>query len=106
MELRNYISVDGDDIFADWFASLNPQAKAKITVQLLRMKNGNFSNVKSVGGGVLEKKIDWGPGYRIYFGRDGKALVILLGGGSKARQSRDIRNAAGRWEDYCTRRKG
>jgi putative addiction module killer protein len=105
MELRNYVSPDGHDAFDEWFVSLDPQAKAKVAVQLVRMKNGNFSNVKSVGEGVLEKKIDWGPGYRIYFGKDGKTLIILLGGGSKARQSRDIKNAWERWEEYCRRKK-
>lgn len=106
MELRNYIRPDGRDVFDEWFRTLDPQAKAKIAVQLVRMKNGNFSNVKSVGEGVLEKKIDWGPGYRIYFGRDGKALIVLLGGGSKARQSRDIKYAWECWEEYNSRKRG
>lgn len=106
MELRNFVNRDGHDLFDAWFKTLDPMAKAKVAVQLVRMKNGNFSNVKSVGGGALEKKIDWGPGYRIYFGKVGNALIILLGGGSKARQSRDIADAHERWEDYCRRRKG
>ena len=105
MELRNYVSPDGQDLFDGWFAALDPQAKAKITARLVRMKNGNFSNVKGVGEGVFEKKIDWGPGYRIYFGKDGKALIILLGGGSKARQDRDIQNVRERWKEYARRKK-
>ena len=64
------------------------------------MEQGNFSNVKTVGEGVLEYKIDFGPGYRVYFGRDGERLVILLAGGTKKRQQRDIEMAAGYWRDY------
>jgi putative addiction module killer protein len=67
--------------------------------------SGNFSNVKSVGSGVLEYRIDFGPGYRIYFGRDGERVVILLGGGSKQRQDRDIRQAFDCWVDFKKRRK-
>lgn len=69
------------------------------------MTQGNFSNVKAVGGGVMEYKIDFGPGYRIYFGKDGDRLVILLGGGTKARQQNDIRTAQTRWSDYKQRKK-
>ena len=61
---------------------------------------GNLSNVKSVGEGVLEYRIDFGPGYRVYFGRDGEALVILLTGGTKKRQQRDIEAAIAYWQDY------
>ena len=61
---------------------------------------GNLSNVKGVGGGVLEYRIDFGPGYRIYFGRDGDALIILLGGGTKVRQQRDIETAVALWREY------
>jgi putative addiction module killer protein len=62
--------------------------------------------VKSLGGGVQEYKIDWGPGYRIYFGYDGQTLVILVGGGTKKRQSQDIVAAKERWADYKKRKKG
>ena len=61
---------------------------------------GNLSNAKSVGGGVVEYRIDFGPGYRIYFGREGDALIILLGGGTKARQQRDIEAAVALWREY------
>jgi putative addiction module killer protein len=105
MELRNYVSPDGRDLFDEWFTTLDPQAKAKVAVQLVRMKNGNFSNVKGVGEGVLERKIDWGPGYRIYFGRDGKTLIVLLGGGTKSKQTRDIENAHERWHEYRRRKR-
>jgi putative addiction module killer protein len=71
-----------------------------VTRALARLEQGNFSNVKSVGEGVLEYRIDFGPGYRVYFGRDGEALVILLAGGTKKRQQRDIEAAHGYWRDY------
>jgi putative addiction module killer protein len=69
------------------------------------MEQGNLSNVKAVGGGVLEYRIDFGPGYRVYFGRDGETIIILLGGGTKKRQSNDIATAQERWNDYRRRRK-
>jgi putative addiction module killer protein len=69
-----------------------------------RLGQGNFSNVKGVGSGVSEYKIDFGPGYRIYTGKDGDHLVILLGGGTKKRQSTDISEAIARWQDYKRRR--
>ena len=70
-----------------------------------RMGRGLLSNVKGVGAGVLEHRIDSGPGYRIYFGRDGETLVVLLGGGTKRRQQRDIDTAKRHWRDYRRRRK-
>ena len=69
-----------------------------------RISLGNFSNVEGVGSGVFEYKLDFGPGYRIYFGKDGDKLVILLGGGTKKRQPRDIRAALARWQDYKRRK--
>ncbi|MNC90690.1 hypothetical protein D3C83_68200 [compost metagenome] len=71
---------------------------------MLRLEQGNTSNVKAVGGGVSELKIDFGPGYRIYFGRDGASLVILLGGGTKKRQQQDIVKAQERWQNYKQRK--
>lgn len=68
------------------------------------MQQGNFSNAKSVGGGVHEYKIDFGPGYRIYFGKDGDQLIILVGGGTKKQQQRDIEAAIIRWQDYKRRK--
>jgi putative addiction module killer protein len=68
------------------------------------MEQGNFSNVKGVGGGVFEFRIDVGPGYRIYFGKDGDQMVILLTGGTKKRQRKDIEMAQGYWKDYQHRK--
>ncbi len=83
---------------------LDAPAAAKITVAIGRMGQGILSNVKTVGEGVLEYRIDWGPGYRVYFGRDGETLVILLTGGTKQRQQRDIETAKALWTDYKRRR--
>ena len=93
VEIRYYVATDGRQPFAEWFADLEPVTRARIVRAIVRMEQGNLSNVKSVGGGVLEYRIDFGPGYRVYFGRDGEALVILLTGGSKKRQQRDIEAA-------------
>jgi putative addiction module killer protein len=71
-----------------------------------RLEQGNLSNVKPVGEGVLEYRINWGPGYRVYFCRDGEVLVILLTGGTKKRQQRDITAAIEMWADYRRRKRG
>ena len=71
---------------------------------LRRLEMGNVSNVKGVGAGVFEYRIDFGPGYRVYFGKDGDTIVILLGGGTKKRQDKDIADAQQRWADYEKRK--
>ena len=91
---------NGVSVFGEWFSSLDAQAAAKAATALYRLEQGNLSSVKSVGQGVSEYKIDFGPGYRIYFGREGNTLVVLLGGGSKKTQSRDIRKAQSLWAEY------
>lgn len=106
LEIRYYVSPDGDEPFGDWFADLDAVARAKVTRAIARMEQGNFSNVKSVGEGVLEFRIDFGPGYRVYFGRDGETLVILLTGGTKKRQQRDIDTAHACWRDYKQGKRG
>ena len=75
-----------------------------MTTAVRRLELGNFSNVKGVGAGVFEYRIDFGPGYRVSFGKDGGAVVILLGGGTKKRQDRDIAIAQERWPDDKKRR--
>jgi putative addiction module killer protein len=91
--IREYVDAGGRSPFAEWFNGLDTRAASNVTVALARIEVGNLSHVKSVGGGVLEYRIDWGPGYRVYLGRDGATLVILLGGGTKRRQRDDIRAA-------------
>src|ERR1700686_4878843 len=97
LQVREYIDASGQSPFARWFTGLNATAAAKVTMALYRLAQGNFSNVKGVGEGVHEYKIDFGPGYRIYFGKDGDRLVILLGGGTKKRQQQDIAAAHECW---------
>ena len=106
IEIRYYVSASGDEPFADWFADLESVARAKVTRAIARMEQGNLSNVKTVGEGVLEYRIDFGPGYRVYFGRDGDTLVILLTGGTKKRQQRDIDAAHAYWRDYKRDKRG
>jgi putative addiction module killer protein len=103
--VREYLDDNGHSPFGEWFAALDATAAAKVTVALARIEQGKLSNVKGIGEGVLEYRIDFGPGYRIYFGRDGDVLVILLAGGAKRRQQRDIEIARTRWASYKRRKK-
>jgi len=91
---------EGKSLFERWFNSLDSGSAAKISTALYKLELGNFSNVKSVGRGVMEYKIDFGPGYRIYFGREGNKLIILLSGGSKRTQGKDIDKAQALWRQY------
>ncbi|HEY4365331.1 MAG TPA: type II toxin-antitoxin system RelE/ParE family toxin [Bryobacteraceae bacterium] len=103
--MRGYVDEKGSKPFATWFQALDPSAAAKVAIALTRMEQGNFSNAKGVGSGVHQYKIDFGPGYRIYFGRDGDRIVILRAGGTKQRQNRDIEIAQAFWADYKRRKK-
>ena len=100
-----YEEKDGSRPFAKWFLSLNFQAALKVRTAIARMEQGNFSNAKSVGQGVNEYRVNFGPGYRIYYGKSGNELVILLGGGTKKRQDWDIQTAQARWKAYKARRR-
>ena len=95
---------DGSSPYADWFVTLDPVASVKITVAKVRIAQGNLSNVEWFRG-IGEYKIDWGPGYRVYLARDGKMIIVLLGGGTKKRQQKDINRAVKLLESY-KRRKG
>lgn len=106
MVLKEYEDAEGQSPFGLWFASLDALAAAKVAVALNKVERGAISNVKPVGEGVSEYRIDFGPGYRVYFGMDGQALVILLVGGTKKRQQRDIDTAKSLWTDYKARKKG
>ncbi len=105
VEIREYQDRNDHSPFRIWFNRLNAEAASKVSAALYRLGLANFSNVKGVGSGVLECRIDFGPGYRVYFGKDGEQLVILLGGGTKQRQQDDVKLAVGRWEDYKRRKK-
>ncbi|MEI8205249.1 MAG: type II toxin-antitoxin system RelE/ParE family toxin [Kiritimatiellales bacterium] len=99
-EIREVDDGRGSSPFASWFNKLDAAAAARVDRYIRRIENGNFGNSKPVGGGVQELKIDFGPGYRVYYGRDGQRLIILLAGGSKRKQSSDIEVAKRRWEAY------
>lgn len=100
-----YLDAEGNSPFAKWFDSLNTQVALKINTYVTRLENGNFSNVEGVGAGVSELKINWGPGYRVYLAKDGEKLVILLGGGTKKRQQKDIEQAKLCWQGYKKQKK-
>jgi putative addiction module killer protein len=103
-DIREYLTEDGSSPFGTWFEGLDAPAAAKVTTAVARMEHGNLSHTKPVGKGVYENKIEYGPGYRIYFANDGERLIILLGGGTKKGQSRDIRRAQEYWKDFKQRK--
>ena len=113
LKIETYVDAGGDSPFTRWFDRLDARAAAKVTTALSRIERGNLSNAKGVGVGVIEYRIDFGPGYRIYFGpgyriyfgRVGATLIVLLGGGTKARQQRDIEAARCLWREYRQRRR-
>jgi putative addiction module killer protein len=103
--VEEYLREDGTSPYEEWFMGLDTMAAAKITTVKLKMEQGNLSNVKWFRG-IGEYRLDWGPGYRVYIGKDGDRLIILLGGGTKQRQQKDIRKAEILWEEYKTRKAG
>lgn len=105
IEIRQYIDRLGRNPFDRWFEKLNDDTQARVTVSLDRLERGNFSAAKGVGAGVFELRLDFGPGYRIYFGKDGERIVILLGGGTKRRQQVDIATAHDLWQEYKHRKR-
>ena len=100
MRIEEYQDYSGRSPFGDWFNSLDPKSALLINTILTRMLKGNVSNIKSVGNGVFERVIDKGPGYRIYFGMDSKEFIILLLGGTKKKQQKDIEKAKLLWKEY------
>jgi putative addiction module killer protein len=104
IEIRRYLTESGKDVFGEWLQQLaDERARAKIAVRLLRVAAGNFGDCKALQEGVWELRIDWGPGYRVYFAKEGRSIVLLLCGGDKRRQSADIERAVGYWKDYKKR---
>ena len=93
MIVEEYVREDGSCPFRVWFGGLDAQAAAKVATAIVRIELGNTSNLKWIGGGLGEYRIDWGPGYRLYLTRDGDELVILFVGGTKKRQQGDIDRA-------------
>jgi len=98
--IREYVAFGGLNPFREWLDGLARTVKARVQARILRLETGNLGDYKAVGGGVYEIRLDFGPGYRIYFGFDGDDLIILFCGGSKGSQQRDIRRARNYWLDY------
>jgi len=98
-----YVREDGSNPFRTWFDSLHAQAAAKVTTATARLEMGNTSNVRWMGA-IGEYRIDWGPGYRIYLMQDSDALIILLGGGTKRGQQRDIARTQALAAEYKARK--
>jgi putative addiction module killer protein len=104
MEVVRYITVAGKDIFGEWLASLaDPRAAAKIIVRIDRVAAGDFGDCKPLRDGVWELRVDWGPGYRVYYALAGRTRVVLLWGGDKRKQTADIKRAVDYWNDYQQR---
>ena len=102
-KVEEYLCEDGTSPYAEWFMGLDTVAAAKITVVKLKMEQGNLSNVKWFSG-IGEYRLDWGPGYRVYIGKDGERLIVLLGGGTKKGQKKDIDRAVALWKEYKERK--
>jgi putative addiction module killer protein len=109
IQIEEYIDETGWSTFGEWFDGLSAAAAAKVTVAIDRIGRGLLGDVKSVGQGVSERRIDFGPGYRVYFGsiKEGNAIriVILLGGGTKKCQRKDIQVAQSQWKACKARRR-
>ncbi len=100
-DVRFYETFEGRSPFQDWIDGLKDERAIEIiTIRIGRLRAGSFGDCRPVGGGVLELRVHYGPGYRIYLGPAGSALVILLCGGDKSTQAKDIRMAQRYWEDY------
>lgn len=98
-EIREYTEA-GRSPFAEWFDDLDPVTAARVDRYIRRLEVGNFGAAKMLREGVCELRLDFGPGYRVYYGREGRTILILLGGGSKRQQHADITAAVGRWKRY------
>jgi len=105
-QLQHHVTLNGRDPFGEWIERLDIQTRARIEVRLGRLERGLLGECKSLRDGVWELKIDHGPGWRVYFGREGTAIVILLAGGMKRTQARDIERAIGYWQDHQGQRRG
>ncbi|KPJ82994.1 MAG: hypothetical protein AMS19_05975 [Gemmatimonas sp. SG8_23] len=103
-EVRIYARSDGSEPFTEWLRGLRDgTTRNRIRQRIARLRLGNFGDTRSVGDGVLELRIHFGPGFRVYFGREGASMVILLCGGDKGSQERDIDRAVEYWRDHRSR---
>jgi putative addiction module killer protein len=103
-EVLEYVDAGGRSQFKLWFDRLDASVASRVVAALARLEQGSWLHVKSVGRGVHELRIDCGPGYRVYFGTESASIVVLLGGGAKTGQQRDIARAQSSWLDYRRRR--
>lgn len=104
VDVRHYVNRSGRDIFGDWLSKLaDVRAEAKIAARINRIAAGNFGDCKSLGHGIYELRIDWGPGYRVYYAMIGQSIVLLLCGGDKRTQAVDIAKAEACVSDYKAR---
>ena len=104
IEIELYVTESGKVPFTDWLNGLKDiTARAKVRVCLDRVKMENFGNFKPLGQGLAELKIHYGPGFRVYYGQSGKKIILLLTGGDKSSQQKDIKKAREYWEDYRRR---
>jgi putative addiction module killer protein len=104
MELRRYLTKSGRDIFGEWLSELrDARTRAKIAARIDRLSVGNFGDCRALRGGLFELRIDWGPGYRVYYAFVGKTCVLLLCGGDKSKQCSDIQRALEYLKDYRER---
>lgn len=100
-EIEVFRAKNGGVPFEDWLEDLkDKKAVARVLARLARVRQGNLGDCKSVGGGVSELRVDYGPGYRVYFGQKGRTLVVLLCGGDKRTQDHDIRLAKQYWHEF------
>lgn len=105
-QVIEYLTSDGKDPYRDWITGLaDRRTQARILTRINRMESGNFGDHKPIAAGVWELRIDWGPGYRVYYALAGKRLVLLLAGGDKRKQQADIDAAISYWKDWQEREK-
>src|SRR5689334_1363160 len=99
-QVKEYVTPDGKTPYREWLESLDVPVKARVQARIFRFELGNLGDHKSVGKGVWEARIQFGPGYRVYFGKEEGRIILLLFAGDKSTQSRDIKKAQAYWEDY------
>ena len=106
IEVRRYVTESGQDAFGDWLTGLkDARARAKVAARIARLAAGNFGDCKPLRAGVWELRIDWGPGYRVYYAMLERTCVLLLCGGDKRKQEAGVKRAIAYWNDYQKRAK-
>jgi len=100
ISIREFLTADGRNPFREWLSKLDRAVRQRLQARVLRFETGNPGDHKAVGEGVWEARVDFGPGYRIYFGKEGPTLILLLLGGDKSSQAKDIARAQAFWNSY------